>query len=255
MGDKVVSKNGWNYTIIENEVLERNDLDIYEKMLYIALKRFANIQTNEAFPGVKRAAEYGGMSERKARNVIKDLEAKGFLSIERRTNKTNIYTLNPTPGQHAGHAHGAGGGAHGAGGVVHTVQGGGAHGAGELKKQELKKYELKKHNDILSDSENQTMIPYEEIVDHLNKVTNAKYRSTTRKTKDLIKARWNEGFVLDDFKVVIDHKSSQWLNSKMEIYLRPNTLFGSKFEGYLNEVEVQSKGAQSTNEVTPGITW
>lgn len=79
-------------------------------------------------------------------------------------------------------------------------------------------------------------IPYEEIVIYLNENTGKSYKHTTKKTKDLIKARWNEGFVLDDFKQVIDNKVSDWLrNGEMNVYLRPETLFGTKFEGYLNE--------------------
>lgn len=79
-------------------------------------------------------------------------------------------------------------------------------------------------------------IPYKEIVDYLNNRCGTHYRHTTRKTRDLIKARWNEGFTLDDFKTVIDKKAAEWLNDpKMSKYLRPETLFGPKFEGYLNQ--------------------
>lgn len=80
------------------------------------------------------------------------------------------------------------------------------------------------------------LIPYVEIVEYLNQVTNSRYRHSTSKTKSLIEARWNEGHRLDDFKTVIDKKSSEWLNDeKMSQYLRPETLFGTKFEGYLNQ--------------------
>ncbi len=79
-------------------------------------------------------------------------------------------------------------------------------------------------------------IPYQEIVDYLNFKTNSSYRSNTAKTKSLIKARYNEGFTLDDFKIVIDKKCLDWLNNKdMSKYLRPETLFGNKFESYLNQ--------------------
>ncbi|WP_436665978.1 conserved phage C-terminal domain-containing protein [Lactobacillus acidophilus] len=43
---------------------------------------------------------------------------------------------------------------------------------------------------------------------------------------------------------MIDVKSKQWLtDQKMKQYLRPETLFGTKFESYLNENEVTSKPA------------
>ena len=78
-------------------------------------------------------------------------------------------------------------------------------------------------------------IPYVEIIDYLNLKTKSNYKYNTNKTRDCIKARWNEGFRIEDFKKVIDNKSKEWLGDpKYENYLRPETLFGNKFEGYLN---------------------
>lgn len=78
---------------------------------------------------------------------------------------------------------------------------------------------------------------YSRVIDYLNEKANTKYRSTTKKTKDLIKARVNEGFTEEDFKRVIDIKVKEWINTDMVKYLRPETLFGTKFEGYLNQKE------------------
>ena len=79
-------------------------------------------------------------------------------------------------------------------------------------------------------------IPYLEIVEYLNEKTNRHYRPTTKKTQNLIKARYNDGFSIDDFKKVMDVKTAEWLNdSKMNKFLRPETLFGTKFESYLNQ--------------------
>lgn len=76
-----------------------------------------------------------------------------------------------------------------------------------------------------------------EIIDYLNEAAGTHYKYGTRKTRDCIKARMNEGFTVDDFKVVIDKKIKGWKGTNMEMYLRPETLFGTKFEGYLNEIE------------------
>ena len=76
---------------------------------------------------------------------------------------------------------------------------------------------------------------YSSIVDYLNLKANTKYRSSSNKTKSLIKARINEGYSEEDFKKVIDNKTDEWLNTDMEKYLRPETLFGTKFESYLNQ--------------------
>ncbi|WP_341864418.1 conserved phage C-terminal domain-containing protein [Leuconostoc citreum] len=93
----------------------------------------------------------------------------------------------------------------------------------------------KDSKDILSGSDEPDHVPYKEIVDYLNEKTGSKYRSSGSKTKSLIKARTNEGFSLDDFKTVIEKKAKEWSGTNMEKYLRPETLFGTKFEGYLNE--------------------
>ena len=74
------------------------------------------------------------------------------------------------------------------------------------------------------------------IVSYLNEKAGTKYKASTEKTRKLIRARKAEGFKLDDFKAVIDIKCADWLkDAKMQRYLRPETLFGTKFEGYLNE--------------------
>ena len=78
-------------------------------------------------------------------------------------------------------------------------------------------------------------IPYKEIIDYLNLKSNSNYKYTSQKTKDLIKARINNGFTIEDFKKVIDKKSQEWLGTDFEKFLRPETLFGNKFEGYLNQ--------------------
>ena len=94
--------------------------------------------------------------------------------------------------------------------------------------------------DILSSSDEQDDVPYKEIVDYLNLKTSKSYKYSTSKTKSLIKARWNEGFRVDDFKKVVDNKCFEWIgNPDMAKYLRPETLFGTKFEGYLNENNVK----------------
>ena len=76
---------------------------------------------------------------------------------------------------------------------------------------------------------------YISIVSYLNEKAGTAFKHTTGKTKSAIKARIAEGFTIDDFKTVIDKKCAEWIGDpKMEKYLRPETLFGTKFEGYLN---------------------
>lgn len=77
--------------------------------------------------------------------------------------------------------------------------------------------------------------PTEEIIGHLNQRAGTHYKATTANTRKLIKARLKEGFTVDEIKLVIDKKCAEWLNNRdMAQYLRPETLFGNKFESYLN---------------------
>lgn len=75
---------------------------------------------------------------------------------------------------------------------------------------------------------------YISIVDYLNTKTGQKYKASTKKTQQCIHARLAEGFTIDDFKTVIDKKYAEWIGTEWEKYLRPETLFGTKFESYLN---------------------
>ena len=84
-----------------------------------------------------------------------------------------------------------------------------------------------------------------EIVEYLNAVAGTRYKSTTRNTIAHIKARLKEGFTVDDFKAVIDTKASAWKDDpKMCAYIRPQTLFGPKFEAYLNERKAVNADAE-----------
>ena len=67
---------------------------------------------------------------------------------------------------------------------------------------------------------------------------------TTSKTKERIRARWREGFRLDDFKRVIDVKCAEWLGTDFEKYLCPETLFGTKFEKYANQPMTRSRAKE-----------
>lgn len=79
------------------------------------------------------------------------------------------------------------------------------------------------------------------IIAHLNKQAGMNYRSSSKATQAHIKARLSEGFTVEDFYTVIDKKCAEWKGGEFEKYLRPETLFGSKFENYLNAPAVQSR--------------
>jgi len=100
--------------------------------------------------------------------------------------------------------------------------------------------------------ESNTISPVAIIISTLNSILGTKYKLNTKKTSDLIHARIKEGFTVDDFKTVIDKKYYEWGHDhKMAMFLRPETLFGTKFESYLNQVAVNpmSKNAQTIANV------
>lgn len=117
-----------------------------------------------------------------------------------------------------------------------------------MKSSEIKRNQVKSNvpviqsNPIQSESnpipivrEDSEKIPYADIINYLNQKTGKGYKHTTNKTQECIHARWNEGFRLDDFKTVIDIKVAEWKGTERDKFLRPETLFGPKFEGYLNQ--------------------
>lgn len=95
--------------------------------------------------------------------------------------------------------------------------------------------------------------PYKEVVSYLNSKANTAYRSDSKDTQKRIRARCEEGYTLEDFKVVVDKKVKEWGakpkpgDKDMRPYLRPSTLFGSKFGEYLGQIECVAKGTGFNN--------
>lgn len=88
-------------------------------------------------------------------------------------------------------------------------------------------------NDNVSDSDSDSV---SNIIEHLNRIAHTSYKSSTAKTKSLIKARLKEGFTLEDFYQVHINKYAEWhTDEKMIKFLRPETLYSNKFESYLNQ--------------------
>lgn len=102
---------------------------------------------------------------------------------------------------------------------------------------------LGKSNNTMSDKSDD-VIPFSEILDYLNKKTSRSFRNVEA-NKKFIRTRWNEGYKLDDFKVVIDNMVVNWSGKNFngvpaENYLQPKTLFSNKFDSYLNQTQIKS---------------
>lgn len=104
-------------------------------------------------------------------------------------------------------------------------------------------HNLTKHNiteqrkDIMSDKSDDVKT----VIDYLNQKNGTSYRASSKKNKSLINARFSEGYSVDDFKKVIDIKSNDWIGTDMAKFFRPETLFGNKFDGYLNQVPIKKQ--------------
>lgn len=92
-----------------------------------------------------------------------------------------------------------------------------------------------------------TEYQYKDVIDYLNLKTGKAFKDKSKDSRKFIKARFDEGYTLDDFKTVIDKKTAEWKDTEMNTYLRPATLFGNKFESYLNQSKGQKKKSGFTN--------
>lgn len=125
---------------------------------------------------------------------------------------------------------------------------------GKKSENNSEKNPTNKDTNIQKDINNKNI--YSEAVDYLNEKAGTKYKSSSKNTTKHIRARINDGYTLEDFKTVIDKKCSEWLNTDMEKYLCPETLFGSKFEKYLNQKIIHKNiGIPASTQETKKIKW
>lgn len=130
----------------------------------------------------------------------------------------------------------------------------------DVRNQRTSKLETTNYNDAINNKEStiikedkeKNINTIKEIVAYLNEKTGHTYRYQNTVTQKHIVARLNENYTVDDFKVVIDYKCLEWGNDdKMKQYLRPETLFGTKFESYLQSAKSeQSTTAKSENSTS-----
>ena len=100
-------------------------------------------------------------------------------------------------------------------------------------------------------------IPFRKVIEYLNEKADKNFKHTAANTKKVIKARFNEGFRFEDFKLVIDYCCKEWKgvtfsNGKLgDEYLQPSTLFNNKFDERLNKAKLDSSKNKPTKEPTP----
>lgn len=106
----------------------------------------------------------------------------------------------------------------------------------------------------VDETEPKEQIPYKEIINYLNEKTGKAFQSRAASNQKLIKARWNEGYRVDDFKKVVDNMTTNWKGQTFsngvpaENFLQPSTLFGNKFDKYLNQVPYSNSNSAGVND-------
>ena len=230
MEDKRAFRGIW----IPKEIWLSKDLTLQEKVFIVEIDSLDN--EKGCFASNKHFSDFFGLSIGRVSQVINSLKKKGYIDIEYiRENKEiveRIIKINKPPYP-----------------IYYSKEGYLENDKNPIKYSKEGYLENDKGNNTLSNNtlSNNTniYIPYREIIDCLNQLAGTHYKSSTNKTKTVIKARWNEGFELMDVQTVSKKKCDEWIGTDMEKYLRPETLFGNKFENYLNQKIITKKSQMS----------
>lgn len=223
---------------IPKEILLSKDLTLQEKVFIVEIDSLDN--EKGCFASNKHFSDFFDLSIGRVSQVINSLKKKGYIDIEYiRENKEIVERIikikkPPYP-------------------IYFSKEGYLENDNNPIKYSKEGYLENDKGNNTLSNNtlSNNTniYIPYQDIIDCLNQLAGTHYKASTNKTKTVIKARWNEGFNLIDFQTVIKKKCDEWIGTDMEKYLRPETLFGTKFENYLNQKTITKKSQSQISKL------
>ena len=221
---------------IPKEIWLSTDLKVMEKLILVEIDSLDN--EDGCFASNEHFSKFFSLSKNRCSEIIKSLEKKGYIKID------YIYQEGSKAISRRVIR------------CVRNIDGGIRNIDNPIRKTEEGYSENREDNntsfsntfnntsnkkDIVEQSST-TPLPYEEIVQYLNQKTNKNFKHTSKVTQRHIRARLAEGFTVSDFKQVIDNKCNDWLrDQKMKEYLRPETLFGTKFESYLNSKTTTTK--------------
>ena len=224
-------------------IIDEKDMTLDEREVLVLLYRHMDFDTNIAGYTVNQLVVNSdkrlNLTTQKVRTILKKLEKEGYIELLTSGSKGKESTLKITIKQQLFNNN-----------VTNKSE--------QLQQVEGGKQQQSNNNvtTLSKKKENNNNI-YSLVIDYLNKKASTNYRATTKNTQSFINARVKEGYAVEDFKKVIDSKSKEWLNTDFEKYLRPATLFGTKFENYLNEANKKTPiavGAENKNiKVNPSI--
>ena len=215
------------------------DLTERQLLIYNVLYRrcnFANMEVSITVEGIITSIKIVDLTYKKAYSDIKAMEKKGYIQTIRKASKGTAPVYKIVKIEELGYQKETKG--HQRKSKTEQLQGI-DNDTGYQK--EAKGYQ-KATNSNDNDKDNNI---YSRVIDHLNEKASKNFKGTTKKTKSCIDARIREGFTEADFLKVIDIKTKEWKdNPDMSKYLRPETLFGTKFEGYLQQETVKEQPEQ-----------
>ena len=224
-------------------IIDEKDMTLDEREVLVLLYRHMDFDTNIAGYTVNQLVVNSdkrlNLTTQKVRTILKKLEKEGYIELLTSGSKGKESTLKITIKQQLFNNN-----------VTNISE--------QLQQVEGGKQQQSNNNvTTLSKKKEKDNNIYSLVIDYLNKKANTNYRPSTKNTQSFINARVKEGYTVEDFKKVIDSKSKEWLNTDSEKYLRPTTLFGTKFENYLNEANKKTPsaiGAENKNsKVNPSI--
>lgn len=244
---RLIKKDNGNYTNTNNQLVRDDDLSWKARGIF----NYLWSQANEWQFYVKEIASHSKDGEKALQSGLQELEKHGYLKRVNRHSKNGSFDgldwiLDDT-GKLNRQAQNSVNGEKEAKAPKNRQNTPDAKGAQRetrpaqnlpLSNNNSKNYQYKeisnKRNNGSADAEPKSI--HKDVIDYLNGKIGARYKASSAINKRLIDARVKEGYKLDDFKQVIDNKVASWANdTKMSKYLRPQTLFGTKFESYLNE--------------------
>ncbi|HGQ1206227.1 TPA: conserved phage C-terminal domain-containing protein [Streptococcus pneumoniae] len=100
---------------------------------------------------------------------------------------------------------------------------------------EVQKVHTIKTENTKTENNNNKLLICKEVISYLNLKAKKNFKVDTASHQKFIKARLKEGYVLEDFKKVVDIMVAKWKSTEYEQYLQPQTLFGNKMDNYLNQ--------------------
>ena len=235
-----------NWFWLENDLVDREDISAMEKLIYMLLARYAD-KEGKCFPSQDKLCKITGIKDyRTIVKYLKQLEEKGLIEIKKNNGKVNVYYLknvSTPPTKNVGTKNA----------TANFVEEPPTKNVGTPPTNFAG---ITIHNEKDTKNNTQYIKEIDEVVNHLNEKAGTKYKSNSKNTTKHIQARIKEGYTLEEFKIVIDKKCSEWLNTDMEKYLCPETLFGSKFEKYLNQKIIHKNiGIPASTQETKKIKW